>query len=134
MHVTDPPAACPNADTGTTRAVAIARIALGASFVLFPGGALRAWPGGGLAKGPVVTMLARTVGVRDIALGLGTLMAVQHDAPVRGWLEAAMLADAGDAAVILLGFRHLPRMRAVAMLGASVGAAVAGRRLVSALP
>jgi len=124
----------PATDTsGATKAVAIGRIALGASFVLFPGGALRAWPGGALAKGPVVTMLARTVGVRDIALGLGTLMAVQHDVPVRGWLEAAMLADAGDAAVIVLSFRHLPRMRAVAMLGASVGAVVAGRRLVSAL-
>ena len=119
--------------TGTTRAVAIGRIALGAGFVLAPGAALKAWPGHHVAEGPVLRLLARSVGVRDIALGVGTLLAVQHDAPVRGWLEAAMLADAGDAAAIVLGFRHLPRMRAVAMLGASVGAAVAGRRLISAL-
>ena len=125
MHVTDA--------AGRTRAVAIGRIALGASFVVAPSVALRAWPGHDLATGPVARLLARSVGVRDIALGAGTLMAVQHEAPVRGWLEAAMLADAGDAAAILLGFRHLPRMRALVMLGASVGAAVAGRQLVSEL-
>jgi len=118
---------------GRIRAVAVGRIALGASFVLAPGLALRAWPGHGEARGPVDRLLARSVGVRDVALGLGTLMAVDHDTPVRGWLEAAMLADAGDAAAIVLGFRHLPRLRAVAMLGASVGAAVAGRRLVTEL-
>jgi hypothetical protein len=116
-----------------TRVMALARIALGASFVLAPGMALRAWPGRDEARGPVDRLLARSVGVRDVALGVGTLLAVEHDAPVRGWLEASMLADAGDAAAIVLGFRHLPRMRAVTMLGASVGAVVAGRRLVSAL-
>jgi hypothetical protein len=116
-----------------TRAMAIGRIALGASFVFAPGMALRAWPGHDEGRGPVDRLLARSVGVRDIALGVGTLLAVQHDAPVRGWLEASMLADAGDAAAIVLGFRHLPTMRAVAMLAASVGAVVAGRQLVSAL-
>lgn len=125
MHVSDV--------QGRIRAVAIGRIALGASFVLVPGLALRAWPGHGEAGGPVSRLLARSVGVRDIALGMGTLMAVQHDTPARGWLEAAMLADAGDAVAIVLGFRHLPRVRAVAMLGASVGAAAAGRQLVSDL-
>ncbi|MDP8938401.1 MAG: hypothetical protein M3O23_11855 [Actinomycetota bacterium] len=118
---------------GRIRAVAIGRIVLGASFVVAPGLGLRAWPGNDEARGPVSRLLARSVGVRDIALGMGTLLAVQHDTPARGWLEATMLADAGDAAAILLGFRHLPRVRAVAMLGASVGAAVAGRRLVSDL-
>lgn len=115
------------------RAVAIGRIALGASFLVAPGVALRAWPGHDEARGPVSRLLARSVGVRDIALGVGTLLAVEHDTPVRGWLEAAMLADAGDAAAIVVGFRHLPRMRAVAMLGASLGAVVAGRRLVTDL-
>ncbi len=125
MHVTD--------TASRTKAVAIGRIVLGASFVVAPGVALRAWPGHDLATGPVARLLARSVGVRDIALGLGTLMAVQHDTPVRGWLEATMLADAGDAAAIVLGIRHLPRMRAAAMLAASVGAVVASRHLVSEL-
>lgn len=123
MHVSDV--------EGRIRAVAIGRIALGASFVLAPGVALRAWPGNDEARGPVSRLLARSVGVRDIALGVGTLLAVQHDTPVRGWLEAAALADAGDAAAIVLGFRHLPRFRAVAMLATSVFAVAMGRQLIS---
>ena len=118
---------------GATRAIAIGRIALGASFVLAPGAALRAWPGNEGARGPVPSLLARSVGVRDIALGVGTLMAVQHDTPVRGWLEAAMLADVVDAVAIAMAFPHLPRTKAILMMGAAVGTAAAGRRLASAV-
>lgn len=123
MHVTDVQT--------RIRALATGRITLGATFVVAPGLALRAWPGNHEARGPVSRLLARSVGVRDIALGVGTLLAVQHDTPVRGWLEAAVLADAGDAAAIILGFRHLPRVRAVAMLATSLFAVAVGRQLIS---
>ncbi len=98
-----------------------------------PGLALRAWPGGGAHADPAARFLARSTGARDLAIGIGTLFALQKDAPVRGWLEAGMLADVGDVAAVLLGIRSLPRKRAVLALAAAGGTVVAGRRLVGAL-
>lgn len=119
----------------TVRAVAVGRMALGAAYLGTPGLALKLWPGRAGTTGrdeAMLRMMARHTGGRDLALGLGALLAQRHDAPVRGWLEAAMLADAVDAVSILFAFRHLPRTKAVLMLGAALGAAVAGRRLASA--
>ncbi len=117
----------------TAKAVCAGRIALGAGYALAPGLSLRAWPGRGVHRDPAARFLARSTGVRDLALGLGTLLALQKDAPVRGWLEAGVLADAGDAAAILIGFRSLPRAKAVFTLALAVGTAVTGRRLVADL-
>lgn len=116
----------------TVKAVALGRIGLGISYSLAPTRALRAWPGRAPSRGAdgaVTRMLARSTGGRDISLGLGLLLAQRHGGPVRGWLEAAMLADVADAVSIVIAFRHLPRVRAVMMLGAALGAAGAGQRL-----
>jgi hypothetical protein len=117
----------------TAKAIAMGRMALGASYSLAPGLALRAWPGQGSADEPAARFLARSTGVRDLAIGIGTYLALQKDAPARGWLEAGMLADAGDAVAVVLGFRSLPRYRAVLALAAAAGTVVAGRRLVGEL-
>lgn len=117
----------------TVKAIAAGRIALGASYSLAPGLALRLWPGDGAHASPAARFLARSTGVRDLAIGLGTFLAVEKNGPVRGWLEAGMLADAGDAAAVVLGIRSLPRRRAVLALTAALGTVVAGRRLVGAL-
>ena len=120
----------------TTRAVAAGRVALGASFLVAPGLAMRCWParpGSTVGDRAVAKFLARSVGGRDVALGIGALLALSHDTPVRGWVEAGMLADTVDAVAIVLAFRHLPRTRALMMLATAVGAAAAGRRLASAL-
>ncbi|MDQ3896838.1 MAG: hypothetical protein M3326_06240 [Actinomycetota bacterium] len=119
----------------TVRAVAIGRIALGASYLVTPGLALKLWPGRAGTTGrdeALLRMMARHTGGRDIGLGVGALLAQKHEAPVRGWLEAAMLADTLDAVSIVFAFRHLPRTKAVLMLVAALGTAVAGRRLASA--
>ena len=118
----------------TVKAVALGRIGLGVSYLLLPGVVLRVWPGrpGSTEQdGAMLRMMARSTGGRDIGLGLGALLALQHDAPVRGWLEAAMLADVVDAAAILVAFRHVPRTRGLLMLGAALGTAAAGRRLAT---
>ncbi len=120
----------------TVRAIGYGRVALGASYLLTPGLALRMWPGGAPAAGAdgaLLRMMARSTGGRDIGLGLGALLALKHGSPVRGWLEAAMLADVADAAAIAVAFRHLPRAKAVLMLGAALGTAAAGRKLASAI-
>jgi len=120
----------------TVKVVACGRIGLGISYILTPGLALRLWPGrpaGTEADGAMLRMMARSTGGRDIGLGLGVLLAQKHDSPVRGWLEAAMLADVADAIAIAIAFRHLPRVKAVLMLGAALGTAAAGRKLASAV-
>ena len=116
-------------DRALVGAIAAGRVALGASFTLAPGLSLRLWPGGEAGRQPLARLLARSVGGRDLAIGLGTLMAMRHDAPLRGWLEAGVLADAADALAIGLGFRHIPRTRAAIMLALAAGTAVVGRRL-----
>ena|SRR5205085_5662118 len=117
----------------TAKAIAVGRMALGVSYSLAPGLALRLWPAQGSHADPAARFLARSTGIRDLAIGIGTFLALQKDAPVRGWLEAAMLADAGDAAAVVLGFRSLPRGRALLALTAASGTVVVARRLVGEL-
>jgi hypothetical protein len=105
--------------------VAWGRIALGVTAMLTPSIPLRPWVGREVAWRPRAKLLARALGARDVALGLGVLLALRHDAPVRGWVEGGGLADAGDAVATLLAFRTLPRAGRWAVLGAAGGAAAA---------
>ena len=120
----------------TAKAVALGRIGLGVSYLTAPGLALRLWPGrtsSSEADSALLKLMARSTGGRDIGLGVGALLAMSHDAPVRGWLEAGMLADAVDAVAIAVAFRHLPRGKAVLMLGAALATAAVGRRVATAV-
>jgi hypothetical protein len=69
----------------------------------------RPWYGRG-AGAPVHKLLTRSLGVRDVALGLGVILAIDRGAPVRGWVEAGALADAGDLLATLLAFNSVPRL------------------------
>jgi hypothetical protein len=96
---------------------------VGAAFVLVPGLAGRAWIGSDAARRPV-KVLARAFGARDLAIGLGAVIALDRGAPVRGWIEAGALSDAIDtAASVLAGNSIPPRIRwPCAALGASSAA------------
>src|SRR5215207_11711042 len=83
------------------------RIAVGAAFVLFPGLAGRAWIGSDAGRRPV-KVLARAFGARDLAIGLGAVIALDRGAPVRGWIEAGVLSDAIDTAASLLAGSSIP--------------------------
>ncbi|MEA2715843.1 MAG: hypothetical protein QOI99_160 [Actinomycetota bacterium] len=123
-----------NVDERTVaKAIAAGRIGLGTVFTLTPGLALRAWPGDGSHDHAVSRFLARSTGGRDLAIGIGTLLAMRKDAPVRGWLEAGMLADAVDAVAILGVARTVPKGRALVAFAAAAGAVVVGRRIVDAI-
>jgi hypothetical protein len=112
------------------RALAIGRIALGVGFILAPGMSVRSWLG---REGdtPAARLAVRMVGGRDIALGVGTVLALNHGAPVRGWLEAGALSDATDFAASLAAARHLPKLRVIGAGMSAVGAVVFARRLIS---
>jgi hypothetical protein len=107
--------------------VAWGRIALGVTAILTPSIPLRPWVGREVAWRPRAKLLARALGARDVALGLGVVLALRHDAPVRGWVEGGGLADTGDAVATLLAFRTLPPLGRWAVLGAATGAAAAAR-------
>ena len=101
------------------------RIALGAGALLAPGIAGRAWIGRD-ANRAAVKVLARGLGARDVALGLGVVIALDRGAPVRGWLEGSALADAGDFLATLVAGRAWPpaaRGGVLAIAAASAGVA-----------
>jgi hypothetical protein len=70
-------------------------------------------------------LLLRVVGARDLALGLGVLVAMDREAPVRSWLQASAVVDGLDAAGCLLARHHL---RPTVFPGAA-GAATSGALL-----
>ena len=82
--------------------LAIGRMAVGVAGLVAPKAVGRAWIGSE-GKSPLVAVVTRAFAVRDLALGLGAYLAVQNDAPVRGWIEAGLLSDAVDVFSTLRG-------------------------------
>ena len=62
---------------------------------------LRIWWAHGGASGPIAPGLARGLGARDAALGLGILTAVLRSESSRDWLLAAAGADTADLVLTL---------------------------------
>jgi hypothetical protein len=110
------------------RGLAMGRVALGISAVVVPRVPARPWVGLD-ADRPPAKMLARALGGRDIALGVGALLALNHDAPVRGWLEAGGLADAGDVFATIIGWRGAAPWGRWLVVAAASGGVVAARIL-----
>lgn len=75
--------------------------------------------------GDEAVLAVRMLGAREIALGLGGLLATRHDGAVRGWAEASVLADTLDAAALAIspGVSGWRRPATVLLAG---GAATAG--------
>ncbi|MBA2272620.1 MAG: hypothetical protein H0W21_01775 [Actinobacteria bacterium] len=104
------------------------RIGVGAAFVMAPAKTSKLWMGENVDS--VFTRMAgRTLGARDLALGVGLLTAIRRDSPARGWLEAGVLADSVDTFSATVGLRRLPKIRSLLFIAAGAGSVVAGRRL-----
>jgi hypothetical protein len=104
------------------------RIAVGAAFVLFPGLAGRMWVGSEAARRPV-KVLARAFGARDLAIGLGIVIALDRGAPVRGWIEGGAFSDAIDTAATLLAGGSIPPTIRWPCVALGAGSAAAGAAL-----
>lgn len=114
----------PSIEDRAVQAVAWVRLALGVVAFLAPTVPARPWIGAREAGRGSAKTLARALGARDVALGLGTLLAARHGAPVRGWLEGSALADAGDVVSTLIGWGSRPRLGRLGVLAAATGGAV----------
>jgi len=62
----------------------------------------------GRRAGRGTSAFARMLGGRDLALGLGVVIALDRGAAVRGWLEASALADTIDAVGCMLARDEIP--------------------------
>jgi hypothetical protein len=117
--------------------VARCRIALGAAAVVAPGLTARIM-GSRRSSDGIAPVFARMLGGRDIALGLGTVIALDRGKPVRGWLEGSALADTVDCLACVLGRESMSpgAFRAAGGLGAlsAIVGVVLSRRLDPPLP
>jgi hypothetical protein len=107
------------------------RIAFGVVSLAAPGFVARTMTGGGEGG---TRLLVRMVGARDLGVGLGLQLALDRDAPARGWLEASALVDAIDAAAFLLARPHLRRGVLPGTLGAAAGGALLSAWLARQAP
>src|SRR6516165_152288 len=82
-----PEAAASRAARQVALGLAAARVGVGLTAVVMPKLVARPWVGAE-AEGLGAAVLGRALGGRDIALGLGLLLAARRDRPLRGWLEA----------------------------------------------
>ena len=107
------------------RLLAMGRIGLGAAMILVPGRAMRSWLGPSSSQAPTKVAI-RALGARDLALGIGTLRALDSgDASLRQWVTASGASDAADAVATVLAYPSLPkRGRAVGLFIAAAAGAV----------
>jgi hypothetical protein len=83
-----------------------ARCVVGALLLVMPRWAARLEFGPG-ADTPTASWLLRMLGLRDIVLGLGTVISASERRGGAGWASMGALTDAGDG-LFALGVRGLP--------------------------
>ena len=117
----------------TAQAIAWARVGLGGAALVAPLVVTRPWVGGA-ADNPSARLLARTLGGRDLALGVGTLRALSRsDEEARPWVALAGVSDGVDALATVAAFAWLPRGTRWVILGACVGASLVSIRAATGL-
>jgi hypothetical protein len=107
------------------RALSFGRIGVGTALLVAPGAAGRRWIGDA-ARLPEVKVIARAFGVRDLALGIGTLQALDAEASPRTWVSMGVLSDAADLVATTLAIRRLGLRRALPVMVVAAGAATLG--------
>jgi len=96
------------------RQISVGRMGFGVAFMLAPAWAGRLWIGPEAGR-PGTKLFIRALGARDFALGLGTMLAMRHNRPTRGWLEASGLADFADLVVTIVARDEVPAASRVAV-------------------
>ncbi len=105
--------------------LAAGRLVIGAALVAKPQSQVGAgWVGGEEAARPATALLFRSVGARDMALGLGTLAAQRSGSPLKPWLLGATLADAIDLFATFAAGRAIPKSGKAAIVLFAGGAIV----------
>ncbi|MFP5351306.1 MAG: hypothetical protein ACLGIB_01920 [Actinomycetota bacterium] len=119
-------------DRDLARLLAWGRIGIGGALALAPSTFVRLWTGRPQPGFPA-KMMGKGFGVRELAIGVGLLTALESGGNVKPWLLATAAADAGDAAGTLGSWGELGSLRALGFLVLEVGAAVIGFSLAESL-
>jgi hypothetical protein len=110
-------------------AVAVGRVALGVAALARPSLPARPWVGSS-ADDLGAQVLGRAMGARDLALGLGALVAVRSASPgswpVGAWYGAGALSDALDLAITAAAWPRLPRATRWLIAASAGGSAITG--------
>ncbi len=97
--------------------ISLGRFIFGVAFIAQPELLDRGWIGK-QARMPGAQVLARAVGARDLAVGVGGLQAVgRNDGSARPWLAAAAVCDAVDFGATYAAGRGIPRQARAGVLG-----------------
>jgi hypothetical protein len=107
------------------RAVAAGRVAIGLAMLVAPRTTARNWAGPGAADRSV-SLLTRALGAREVALGGGTILALERGEPARRWVLAGVLSDSVDAVAALFALRSIGVRRALPTLAVATAAAAVG--------
>lgn len=75
--------------------------------VAFPRAVAPLWIGRQAGREQGTLLVARALGGRELALGLGLKRALDRDASPRSWLQGGMLADGVDVIAAVTGGREL---------------------------
>jgi hypothetical protein len=102
--------------------VAAGRIVFGVAFITMPGWTGRVWIGRD-ADRSAVKLLTAAIGARDLAMGIGALIAMRRGKPARGWFEAISLTDALDFTCAWLAKDVLPSGQRAVVLALAGGSA-----------
>src|SRR5687767_10130223 len=96
--------------------ISFGRFIFGVTFIAKPGVMEDGWIGR-QARLPGAQVLARAVGARDLALGLGGTQAVlRNDGSAQSWLAAAAICDAVDFGATYAAGRGIPRQARASVL------------------
>lgn len=108
-------------------AMCAARIAIGVTALVAPPLMAGPWVGSG-AKRRDAGLLARAAGGRDLALGVGALLARRDgdERALRRWLQMGALSDTLDSTLTLASYRRLPRFGRAGVLASAGSAAIVG--------
>jgi hypothetical protein len=107
------------------RTLAYGRMALGASLVVAPARAARGWVGEDGTR-PGARVIAVALGARDVALGAGTMRAVDRGSGEHEWLVASVLCDTADLLATFSRRDALPKAGALGVSALAGSAALAG--------
>ena len=110
---------------------AAVRVALGLGLLGVPR-VMEGWVGPA-ARWPEAKVLTRVAGARDVALGMGTVLALRDGSSVRRWLQLAAAVDAADAVMSLCAVRHLSPRRSLPVAALAAGGAATGMWLAGRL-
>jgi hypothetical protein len=105
-------------------ALSLGRAALGLVLTLTPERIAVPWVGPRGAEAPTST-LARSVGIRDVAVGAGgAITSLRSDPTASAWLAGAALCDVGDIGAMLASRDSLPESGVRGTIAVAAGSAV----------